>query len=116
MSKFRDKTKGWKTLNIWRVRAFNEEPLLVAGGSIADVAMIWPEAESVTQLNSAALLLVATCDESVSLSHDELVAACANVGVDLSCGACAAIFYTSVALVAHTCGRRVSDPIVGYVE
>lgn len=40
-----------------------------------------------------------------SLSADELRAACANVGVDLTCGACAAVFYTGVGLPGdkHAC-------------
>ena len=28
------------------------------------------------------------------LTHDELIAACKNVGFDLSCGACACAFFT----------------------
>lgn len=33
-----------------------------------------------------------------ALSADDLVKACANVGVDLTCGACASVFYTGAAL------------------
>lgn len=38
-------------------------------------------------------------------TEEQLVAACANVGVDLTCGACAAIFYTGTAVSGdeHTC-------------
>lgn len=28
------------------------------------------------------------------LTHDELIAACKNIGFDLSCGACACVFFT----------------------
>lgn len=39
-----------------------------------------------------------------ALTYAQLVAACANVGVDLTCGACAAIFYTGAApSLPHEC-------------
>lgn len=43
------------------------------------------------------------------LTHEELVAACKNIGYDLTCGACAAIFYTGVGLPGdvHTCKTEV---------
>lgn len=41
------------------------------------------------------------------LTQAQLVKACANVGVDLTCGACAATFYTGAAPgLAHTCKER----------
>lgn len=43
-----------------------------------------------------------------SLTYEELVVACANIGYDLTCGACAARFYTGVVLErdTHTCDDR----------
>lgn len=39
-----------------------------------------------------------------SLTHAEIVVACRNVGVDLSCDACAAIFYTGATFSEkHSC-------------
>ena len=32
--------------------------------------------------------------------------ACKNVGVDLTCGACAGVFYTGAGLGEHTCGPK----------
>lgn len=45
-----------------------------------------------------------------NLNFEELVQACNNVGVDLQCGACAAIFFTGVGLPhdTHTCKKRDS--------
>jgi hypothetical protein len=37
------------------------------------------------------------------LTFAELLLACANVGVDLNCGACASIFYTGATEHPHTC-------------
>lgn len=41
------------------------------------------------------------------LTHAEILVACSNVGIDLTCGACAAVFYTNVGMPqnAHTCDR-----------
>lgn len=40
-----------------------------------------------------------------TLTHAELLVACKNIGYDLSCGACAAVFYTGIGLPhdKHTC-------------
>ena len=49
-----------------------------------------------------------------ALTHEQAVQACANVGVDLTCGACAAVFYTGVGSPhdVHTCaGRDESDAL-----
>lgn len=44
------------------------------------------------------------------LTQGQLVAACANVGVDLTCGACAAIFYTGAAPgLPHACKGGASS-------
>lgn len=43
------------------------------------------------------------------LNYDQLVAACKNIGYDLACGGCAAIFYTGTG-ATHTCGRK-EEPI-----
>jgi hypothetical protein len=37
------------------------------------------------------------------LSDEDCVAACRNIGFDLTCGACAGQFYTGSSLGAHTC-------------
>lgn len=42
----------------------------------------------------------------MGLTDEELVVACANVGVDLTCGACAGVFYTGAGLGPHTCGPK----------
>lgn len=41
----------------------------------------------------------------MGLAYAEMKQACRNVGVDLDCGACAAVFYTGLAMVGdeHTC-------------
>lgn len=49
-----------------------------------------------------------------AITHEQAVQACANVGVDLTCGACAAVFYTGVGSPhdVHTCaGRDESDAL-----
>lgn len=51
------------------------------------------------------------------LSYNDLVRACANVGVDLTCASCAAIFYTGTGAGDHTCalcrtkslGEQIAD-------
>jgi hypothetical protein len=35
------------------------------------------------------------------LTHEEMVVACRNIGFDLTCGACASLFYTGTAPYAH---------------
>ena len=40
------------------------------------------------------------------LTEEELVVACKNVGVDLTCGACAGVFYTGSGLGEHTCSTK----------
>jgi hypothetical protein len=40
------------------------------------------------------------------LTEKELVVACKNVGVDLTCGACAGVFYTGSGLGEHTCSTK----------
>lgn len=42
-----------------------------------------------------------------TLTHEQAVQACANVGVDLTCGACAVVFYTGVRSPhdVHTCAE-----------
>lgn len=42
------------------------------------------------------------------LTHDEVLAACKNVGIDLECGACAEQFYTGSHMTDHTCGKYVT--------
>ncbi len=47
------------------------------------------------------------------LSDDQLVVACKNIGYDLTCGACAAVFYTGTGIATdqHTCsGERRGEP------
>lgn len=39
----------------------------------------------------------------MNLSYEELVVACRNIGYDLTCGACAEIFYTGATIATHTC-------------
>lgn len=47
---------------------------------------------------------------SSPLTQEQLAKACANVGVDLTCGACAATFYTGAAPgVPHDCKERADD-------
>ena len=41
------------------------------------------------------------------LTHIEIIAACKNVGVDLNCGQCAAIFYTGSGTYEHTCKKKM---------
>lgn len=36
-----------------------------------------------------------------SLTHDQIEVACRNIGYDLTCGACAELFYTGEQLHAH---------------
>lgn len=47
------------------------------------------------------------------LTHDELVMACRNIGYDLTCGACAAVFFTGFGLPhdTHTCEQRTETPL-----
>ena len=42
-----------------------------------------------------------TSSSASSLTHEELIVACKNVGVDLSCGACAEVFFTGWRV--HSC-------------
>jgi len=50
---------------------------------------------------------------SNGLTHEEIVVACRNVGIDLECGACAAQFYTGSAPgLTHTCERKNDGPVV----
>ena len=49
----------------------------------------------------------------MSLTDEQLVVACRNIGYDLTCGACAAVFYTGTGMITdeHTCsGTHRSDP------
>lgn len=39
----------------------------------------------------------------LGLSHSEITQACRNIGFDLTCGACAGVFYTGSGLGEHTC-------------
>lgn len=57
----------------------------------------------------------------MSLTDDELVVACNNIGYDLTCGACAELFYTSVRLHPHdegckTIGANNSNAVVVFEE
>ena len=45
----------------------------------------------------------ATAKPRGSLSNEEIVQACKNIGYDMSCGACASVFYTSYGPYEHTC-------------
>ncbi len=45
---------------------------------------------------------------NINLMHDELVAACANIGVDLCCGYCAAVFLTGIGTSGHDEGCRTT--------
>jgi hypothetical protein len=47
----------------------------------------------------------------MSLTDDELVVACRNIGFDLTCGACAGQFYTGSAMGDHTCKPSRVVPI-----
>jgi hypothetical protein len=38
-----------------------------------------------------------------TFTYEELVVACENFGLDLTCPACAALFYTGASLGEHTC-------------
>lgn len=55
---------------------------------------------------------------SGGLSHAELLLACNNIGYDLSCGACASVFYTGMGLPGdtHTCrqsmGKKLEELVV----
>lgn len=40
---------------------------------------------------------------SGSLTHDQMVAACRNIGFDLTCGACSGQFFTGSGMGEHTC-------------
>lgn len=44
------------------------------------------------------------------LTHDEIMVACKNVGVDLTCGACAGVFYTGAGSVRTLAGLRPNRP------
>lgn len=44
----------------------------------------------------------ATSTKSDGLTHAEIAVACRNVGIDLSCDACAEVFYTGSAMHEHT--------------
>ena len=51
-----------------------------------------------------------------SLTFDELVTACKNIGYDLTCGACASVFFCGFAMPGdeHTCNRveyRANDSL-----
>jgi hypothetical protein len=47
------------------------------------------------------------------LTHKEIAVACLNMGVDLTCGACASQFYTGTAPgLTHTCKRMVDAVIL----
>jgi len=54
--------------------------------------------------------------KSLAFTHDDLVKACANFGVDLTCGACSEIFYTGVTLASHTCkaSHTAQGPVIKY--
>ena len=43
------------------------------------------------------------------LTHAQLEQACKNIGFDLSCGACAGVFFTGGSLHAHACSRSETD-------
>lgn len=47
------------------------------------------------------------------LNYEELVLACKNVGVDLTCGACAGIFYTGISTEKHTCAPLACHGCLG---
>ncbi len=46
--------------------------------------------------------------DGVTLSGEELIQACKNVGINLSCGACAEVFYTGMTQSKHTCRGRTT--------
>jgi hypothetical protein len=54
------------------------------------------------------------------LTSEEVFSACRNIGVDLGCGGCAAVFYTGVGDASHEehCvpAREDQEPIHGYFE
>lgn len=43
------------------------------------------------------------------MDHNEIVEACKNIGYDLSCGACAELFYTGICIDYHddTCKTQL---------
>jgi len=69
---------------------------------------------ALTELVDAAIYHAKRADEAEAalararevgrLTWDELIVACRNIGYDLTCGACAGLFYTGMHLgEAHTC-------------
>ncbi len=45
------------------------------------------------------------------LTYEEMTQACKNVGVDLTCAACAAVFYTGYGAGEHTCAGTLKEQI-----
>lgn len=41
-------------------------------------------------------------NELGGLTYEQLVIACSNIGYDLTCGACASLFYTGYGVYPHT--------------
>ena len=46
-----------------------------------------------------------------NLTDDEAIKAFENIGVDMTCGSCASIFFTGYTCYEHTCGKK-SDVII----
>lgn len=58
-----------------------------------------------------------SAERFVPLNYDELVAACKNIDFDLTCGACACVFFTGHNIYDHdasckTPPERRSKPVV----
>lgn len=47
------------------------------------------------------------------LTHEQIIIACKNIGYDLTCGSCAAVFFTGYGGYPHTCAS--TDPVVSEV-
>lgn len=55
-------------------------------------------------------------NDPCGLTWGELAAACRNVGVDLECGQCAAVFFAGAGTYPHTCGAPSVLPVQTYGE
>lgn len=67
------------------------------------------EGETVHAVADAAEKLAAAVDPRVPDTFEKLVQCCKNVGVGLSCGACASLFYTGSAHPGATCGTQAYE-------
>lgn len=68
------------------------------------------EREHIERIVEASVNLLYPARTPGGLTSEELVVACKNIGFDLSCGACAGVFYTGSGMGAHTCDENQRTP------